>query len=57
MPVHSVERGGKTVGYKYGDTGKLYLIQKWGKSEAAKKAGQQAAAIKHSQEREGRKTE
>ena len=56
MPVHAVTKGGKVVGFQYGETGKVYPVSKLGKAGAAKKAGQQAAAIKHSQERSGNRT-
>ena len=52
MPVHPVRRDGKIVGYQYGDTGKVYPVSDGGKAEAAKKAGQQGAAIEHSQDKE-----
>jgi len=48
MPVHPVRRDGKIVGYQYGDTGKVYPVSEW---DAAKKAGQQGAAIEHAQEK------
>jgi len=57
MPVHETEKNGKTKGFKYGNSGKEYLISKWGKSEAKKKAILQAYAIKKSQERAGKKVE
>jgi hypothetical protein len=47
MPVHAVSKGGRVVGFQYGQAGKIYSVGKLGKAGAAKKAGQQAAAIEH----------
>ncbi len=55
MPVHPVRRGGRVVGYRYGTSGKLYTVAKHGKAGAARKAGRQAGAIRHSQKRSGKK--
>jgi hypothetical protein len=56
MPVHAVKRDGKTVGYQYGTTGKIYSVASLGKAGAAKKAGQQAGAIEHSEKEKGNRT-
>ncbi len=56
MPVHAVTKGGKVVGFQYGTTGKIYSVASLGKARAAKKAGQQAAAIIHSEKASGNRT-
>lgn len=49
MPVHAVTKNGKVVGFQYGQSGKVYSVKAYGgKAGAAKKAGQQGAAIEHS---------
>ena len=53
MPVNEVyDTQGKLVGYKYGQTGFLYTIKKWGKA-AKLKALMQARAIENSQKMSG----
>ena len=57
MPVQSVSEGGKVIGYKYGNTGKLYLVSEYGDALAKFKALQQAAAIENSQQMAGKPTD
>jgi len=45
MPIKEVTKQGKLIGYKWGRSGKLYLISRYGKRGAKKKALQQMKAI------------
>ena len=51
MPVHEVRKDGELIGYKFGNTGKLYLVSKYGRIRAKMLAFKQGSAISHSQER------
>ena len=54
MPVHQVVQDGKVIGYRYGDTGKLYTIAECGTDAAARfRAIMQARAIEQSQTQAG----
>lgn len=54
MPVHQVVQDGKVIGYRYGETGKLYTIAECGSDAAARfKAIMQARAIEQSQQQAG----
>jgi len=57
MPVHEVTRSGEVIGYKYGETGTVYLISEHGRAMAKMKAVKQGAAIRHSQEQRGKRPE
>ncbi len=57
MPVRAARKG-KKPGFKYGKSGKVYTYtagNKASKAAARKKAEAQGAAIRHSQERAGKK--
>ena len=45
MPVHPVSRKGRVVGYRWGGSGKLYSISKYGSSRAKRLAAKQGRAI------------
>lgn len=45
MPIKEVKKQGKVVGYKYGNSGKLYLVSKFGKCKAKKMAEEQMKAM------------
>ena len=45
VPVHPVRRGGVVVGFKWGRSGKLYLVKKYGFRKARSLALRQARAI------------
>jgi hypothetical protein len=57
MPVHEVRKNGELIGYKYGSSGKLYTIAKYGRIRAKILAFKQASAIYHSQGRRGKPAE
>lgn len=54
MPIMAIKKNRKLIGYKYGKSGKLYTLQKYGKESAYQKAREQGQAIKISQLRRGR---
>jgi len=45
MPINEIKQKGKLIGYKWGKSGKLYLIKAYGKRKAYIKALQQSKAI------------
>jgi len=45
MPIYEIKKKGKLIGYKWGKTGKLYIIKKYGKKKAYNNALKQAQAI------------
>ena len=45
MPVRPITKNGKTIGYRWGKTGKLYTIKKYGKRKAKTLSQKQAKAI------------
>lgn len=45
MPVREVRRNGVLVGYRWGNSGKLYRIAEYGKDGAYRKALEQGRAI------------
>lgn len=45
MPTKPIYRNGKLIGYRWGESGKLYPISKFGKKKAKAKADKQARAI------------
>ena len=56
MPVQVVRTKGKDgvirmIGFRWGSTGKVYLIRSFGKKEAFRKASKQGIAIKTNQEK------
>jgi hypothetical protein len=57
MPVHPVRSNGKIIGYKWGNTGKLYLVSKYGALRAKMLAYRQGRAIKVSMGTEAKRAE
>jgi len=53
MPIMSVKRGKRKVGFRWGGSGKLYLTSEHGVKGAYEKARKQGVAIRMSQERRG----
>jgi len=45
MPIKEVKTNGKVIGYKWGNSGKVYTFAKYGKKKAYNKALKQAQAI------------
>ena len=45
MPVRAITKNGKIIGYRWGKTGKLYTISKYGKRKAKTLSQKQAKAI------------